>query len=557
MEGVSNMKGNKKRFISLCGIIALSLTLTLSACSKSKDSGAESSPAASASASSSSGTGGETDSYAEHYTFTMATLDLPKDNDPLIAEISKKFNVDFKFQHLIWDTWAEQIRTIVASGDMPDVLLWYPLSYGEYVNWAKQGIFKALPDFSAYPHIKETADRLKVIDKLKIDGKLYAWPKPLLAANPINDINATNVLYRWDWAKKLGYNYEQVQTVTYEEFKQLLRDFKDKDPGGNGPGKTVPMVSESGSSEMLPIQVYNSSYDSYRKIDGNYVWAPTLPATAQGIKEMQSFYKEGLLYKDFFLAKTGDQSNLFLTNKAGVFQSASMNVEGLKLMSRDLKDKGKVADPSQALGILIVKGIDGKVPAVPMAEYWSAYALNGEMDDKKMDRFLQIQDYIMNPDNLPREAFGVEGTDWEKSADGKITVKWPKNAAGEYEFTKENGKDYIPDGVNIVLKWFKLEGDTHFLPDYPYYEQWQRDLFVNAQKAKEAAGVTMAPIDYQLDFFSAPNKDKFGSFTKEVFDEITNIVVKGKDVDQEWQNWLSKMEPKVKPILDEINEGVK
>ena len=62
--------------------------------------------------------------------------------------------------------------------------------------------------------------------------------------------------------------------VTIEELTDLTRTFIEKDPGENGPGKTIGISSIAGGLYDVFIRAYNTYYASFHKADGKYVWGP-------------------------------------------------------------------------------------------------------------------------------------------------------------------------------------------------------------------------------------------------------------------------------------------
>ena len=150
----------KKRW--LCTLLALLLTVSAFAgCSGGAD------------ASSSSNAGGQEtsrdadDPYAEHLSFEIFSIDGAEEmlDYPLVAEACEKFNIDFTVQLVAWDNWDDVTRTLAATDSFPEVIAWYNLNYAEYVEWAQEGIFKALPsDLSAYPNLEALTEKYTIFE---------------------------------------------------------------------------------------------------------------------------------------------------------------------------------------------------------------------------------------------------------------------------------------------------------------------------------------------------------------------------------------------------------
>lgn len=61
------------------------------------------------------------------------------------------------------------------------------------------------------------------------------------------------------------------------------------------------------------------------------------------------------------------------------------------------------------------------------------------------------------------------------------------------------------------------------------------------------------PINYELQFLDTPLKSKFASYYQDIMDEITKLIVSSDNIEEDWNSWVASMEPKVQPILEEIN----
>jgi hypothetical protein len=66
------------------------------------------------------------------------------------------------------------------------------------------------------------------------------------------------------------------------------------------------------------------------------------------------------------------------------------------------------------------------------------------------------------------------------------------------------------------------------------------------------------PVNYDMAFFSAPEKDKYGNFGMDAKTKLSEIIANpNADPAAEWEAWVESMMPRVQPVLDELNEGLK
>jgi len=136
----------------------------------------------------------------------------------------------------------------------------------------------------------------------------------------------------------------------------------------------------------------------------------------------------------------------------------------------------------------------------------------------------------------------MKGKDWD-DASGQVEVKWPKDENGKLKPPVYNG--------TFVRTLAALSGDFQAInPDVP---QVTRDEILNRLQAQTEDNTTLKHIDYKYDYFSAPNKDKYGTFKADKDEAVKKIVVSSKNVEKDWNAWLDSMKPKVQKVLDELN----
>ncbi len=497
-----------------------------------------------------SGTAKEDTRYSQHYKYSVLTFEGPELLEwPIVKEAMKKFNVEFNLVTKQYDAWPEKLRTMVASDTLPEFIAWYNFQYGEYVDWVKQGVFKPIPDLSKYPNIKKSLDGIQADDYMYIDNKLYCIPK-VINANPFNDIGYENYYFRKDWADKVGEKFKTVQEITWEDFVKYLKNIKRSNPSSVGSDKLIPLDIESGFSDIHQVsRIWNPYMGKYIKRDGKYVWGTALPQTVDALKALQQMYREGLIAEDFYSYKSNEGRNRYRAGRSAVLYSYLSPA----LMQAEV-DEMKKASPSfkdEDYGVFVVKSPSGKVNCVSKIEFWAASAYSAKIDDKKMDRMLQIHNWALDDKTVEKLAFGVPGVDWNL-VDGKVKLSWPKDSKGNYLLTKENGKDYIRDEW-LFQKWFKLEGDDVWIPGNDFYRKTILKTYENSQRLKEKVGALVIGNDWNMDFISAPNKNKYEVFEKEANKEITELIISSDNIEKDWNHWLKSMEPKVNSVLDEIN----
>ena len=530
----------------LASCMALSVLASCGDNSGSSSSAGTSTPAATGSSDNSGNSGEETDPYAEKITITAAGLNFegvdPETNEFWKA-ICERFNMQIDLVELTYSGWSEKVRTWISSGDMPDVVQWDFL-YTDYLNFAKSGVLRPVPDLSKYPNMQALKDSMDICKAIEVDGQMWAWPRKLIV-NPYNKVDQNQYLYRKDWAEAVGMSeVTEKGILTMDEFEALMKAFKEQDPGHLG-DKNIVLDSSFNFPLMSGMNFYNPYYTNYVERDGKYVWGASLPETVEGLKYMKDLYDKGYIYKDFYSSKGYDARARFFSGMVGIYAD-SPNL-GHYTEYRTEFTKANDLDGYEVLGSFVVTGPDGKVNTNQVSEYWSASLYSAKMSDEALDRLMQMADWLAGPEGSNWAFYGIKGKDWDENADGSIEIKWPKDENGNYQ-----ALDY---GNAIWIRQFALAGgDQDFVnPSVP--AQDVEDWKTFAERKGSVANII--PINYALDFLNTPQKSKFGTFSSDIKDEITKLVVSSNDIEADWNAWVESMMPKVQPILDETNEAMK
>jgi ABC-type glycerol-3-phosphate transport system substrate-binding protein len=193
----------------------------------------------------------------------------------------------------------QKLNLMISSGDLPEVIMGYAfnITAAQMEVYGKQGIFIPLNDlidkygvnvqnaFAQYPLAKEVAT--------SPTGEIYGLPE-------INDcfhcLVAQKLWIYQPWLDKLGLK----MPTTTDEYEQVLKAFKEKDPNGNGQADEIPLSSDVGG--------WNSAYDLY--FMNSFLFNPgthlvlnngkveityNKPEWREGLRYLNKLYKEGLI----------------------------------------------------------------------------------------------------------------------------------------------------------------------------------------------------------------------------------------------------------------------
>lgn len=144
---------------------------------------------------------------------------------PVLATLAEEANVEVEWTVMDNSDWATQKSVILASGDLPDMLVGCSLtdadvSSGSFIDLA--------PYIETAPNIQEFLETN--IDAMNMaataDGAIYALPgQPALRPYSGDTLYVNQV-----WLDAL----DMEAPTTTEEFYDMLVRFRDEDPNGNG-----------------------------------------------------------------------------------------------------------------------------------------------------------------------------------------------------------------------------------------------------------------------------------------------------------------------------------
>jgi putative aldouronate transport system substrate-binding protein len=240
-------------------------------------------------------------------------------------KVKKDLNIDVTFVPV--GRWSENtdIVNLMASGSAPDLCYTYNL---DMINdfRDKGGVFDLAPYIDSYlPDLK------KLLGKdPSFPGKDLAYrdqdPKSLKIYSVVSyrtAIAQRNIFIRKDWLDKLGMPLPK----NMGEYYQALKAFRDRDPGNVGKNRVVPLgVNQDvrwGLSDFIHHFWPNNLSDRDRWIYTTADRQIMMPGYKRGVQEMNKWYLEGLIFKDFPLMTTAD--DFYNQIKSGVVGSFCQN----------------------------------------------------------------------------------------------------------------------------------------------------------------------------------------------------------------------------------------
>lgn len=333
----------RKWMSGLLAVTLLTATILLVACSsKGKEgqasqtpapasgSSASESPAASGSASSAEPAAPDPlGKYEEPITVTevmgfnppqdpKTPKDLTPEKNGYVLKLKEMLNIDLKY---LWtvptDQFEQKFALAVSSGELPDVM---SLGMNDFENFRQQGQLADLTEaYEKYasPTLKKylESDGGKTLKMFTFDGKLLGLPSfedPFMS---------TQILWiRTDWLDKL----KLQPPTTLDELEKVAEAFVNDDPDGNNKNDTygIAMNKElitwgfDARGLFYSMGAYPEAWT--KGSDGSLISGDIQPETKAALEKLNSWYKKGILDKEFAFKDINKASEDVVAGKVGI-----------------------------------------------------------------------------------------------------------------------------------------------------------------------------------------------------------------------------------------------
>ena len=335
-------------------------------------------------------------------------------------EMEKKTGIKVNFIHPPAGQVKEQFNLMIASRDLPDMIYygWMLNVPGGPQKMLDDGIIIKLNDLldKYAPNMKAVMEKEPVIKRniATDNGTLYDFP--LIRIN--QNIKAFNgYQLRKDWLDK--YSLKVPETI--DEWYNVLKTFKEKDPAGGG--KTVPFISypiTTPMSSAMGIREFAGAWGinyGFYQVDGKVKFGANEPEFKEFISTMRQWYKEGLIDPDFATTNNKQFDAKMTTGQAGSYYGGlGVNMARYILSTKDTI-KGYELVPA-----VVPSTKKGTIGWNFMADLiYSGQGAAVTATSKYQKEAVKWLDYHYSPEGHMIMNFGVEGVSY-KMADGKAKL---------------------------------------------------------------------------------------------------------------------------------------
>lgn len=505
-------------------VMIMMLAASLAACGSQSDT--------SATAQENAGTGTETEGASVSGTTEAPTeisiaiwnADEAFAGDEVLSQIEEKLNIKIKPMNVTWDDYMQKIQLWASSGSLPDVFAGDFRNNSTYSQWANQGVIRAIPeDLSAYPNLEAYLQGQAAQDA-KLGGTLYCIPRQTYPSQEWTCVDRI-ICYRWDLAQKAGITKEPEN---WQEFQDMMKAIIAADPDGTGVGGLTASDKNLVGGIVMPyaspiVEENGAAFKWVETEDGTFKPAYFTEDVVAGFQLARDMYESGVIEKDIALTANQSSEEKFLQGKSAAIVIAGGFGSRYSNTARYWKDVHgtEYLDDVKALNLMPDK--NGK-KSYPMWGYaWSESFINASVSDEKLDKILQLYDYLLSDEGALLSTYGPEGELYDMK-DGKVTLHNPDAMV----------KDTYPstDALAVLARWNPSSYDSRFVATSPEeYSAVDRSLVEQAKEVKIPEynqRCTQLVMELGIDFGISFNDDFLNIMTgTEPVEEMWAEIVKG------------------------------
>ncbi len=393
----------------------------------------------------------KSDKYTKDGKLKISLRNLYFDNyrggDSYLQELERQFQVKFSFNAYSWANWNTQVTGEVNGGNTPDVFHANVDNYNfknYYLKWIDNKVVKALPsDLSRWENIAALFENTTNKEALKINGHYYGIPIAKNTTDYTTTYSPFTYMYRRDWAKQ--YNvYQPNDEYTWSQFENLLKTFANKFAGS---GRYALGDDKWGYPSIVNFYKQVPHCFAYDETTHQYVNNYTTDEYIVGLQKSRDFMTKGYYYPNENTAKDGDITKLYYGNKIGVLFDNFSYANFYKAKAALIKSNESVSNfnVEDATAIMKIKGEDGKYALEGTDNWFSMTFFDYRISDNKMEKMLDILDWLLSEEGTRFAIYGIEDYDYE-IVDGQIKLidaYWPIDPKTGRYAEKNNGGKYI------------------------------------------------------------------------------------------------------------------
>lgn len=463
--------------------------------------------------------------------------------DAVLDEIEEKFGIEFEPVNIEWSDYYQRIERWAATGSLPDLFVGDFRNSSLYIQWIKQGLLCAIPeDLSEYPYLESYMDELEKTQISKVEDKIYCIPRRTYPSQAWTSIDRI-IAYRWDLAQAAGITREPE---TWEEFQEMILAIIREDPEKKGIQGLTSEGAKMISGILLPYASKIAVSDGnafFWKEDTDGVYRPVyfVDDLTSAFQLGRDMYQAGVIEKELVLQTNNSAREKFLQGENAAILYAGGYGGGYGGIGAFWEEYHGSNFTEDVRALRLMPDVNGQ-KAYPIWGYaWSESYINGNVEKEKLDKILQIYDYLLSDEGAFFGTYGPEGELYD-IVDGRVQMRDKDIVASEV---------YPSCGIfSNLVQWDPSTFDDRFVATVPEVYD-----FVNRELVKEAEKVAIP--EYEIECRNIMKEEQI-DFTIDVGNDFLRIITGTRPVEEMWEEIKKEYEEKgLQDIIDLVNVKMK
>lgn len=346
----------------------------------------------------------------------LVGAEAPAADNDIELELEKQTGYEVDITWVPNSSYSDKVSITMASNELPDIMVIQGKD-ASTISAVKKGAFWKLDDYIGdYDNISKANEDVSL--NASFNGETYGLYRA-------RDVIRSCAIIRQDWLDKLGLKLP----TTVDEFTEILRQFKNNDPDGNGIDDTYGLIipkwpgSLNSNSPFDQMAVWFGAPNATEIVDGKVTVDFMTPEYMESLEYFKMLYDEGLINKDFAVMDSASWDEPFVNGKGGVIvdtQSRAMS------LSKKMAEKNGRTDKNgdewvNMIGNVAYKNVNAMLPT----EGYSGMLMIPKQaveNEKELKDVLDFIDKINSEEVSILLNRGIEGTHYEVKGDKYVAI---------------------------------------------------------------------------------------------------------------------------------------
>lgn len=341
---------------------------------------------------------------------------------PVKQALENQLDVKLEYIDSTWEIRHTKLNAMISSGKIPD-LFTYGYTEGTNVeNFIQQNVIAELtPYIEQYPNIQKRMEEFKAVTGY---GQEPSYFIPIKSTDTDSSVVCEHAwFYRKDIIDEIGLEVPQNAEELYQFLKLIKQYYTDR-----GIDNVYPLTLQDAYFMYCIYDLFDTGVAGVEQVGGELAPTAVGENMKQAILFIKKLYEEKLLDTEFMLTPNWQfMANKFLSGQAVVMYT-NYKFDILSGLCRSMYPEGNPMD--YIAYIPVMKNISGEKKVRGSYNYFGGLYFKKEDNPAKMQKKLELVDYMLSDDGMKLLRYGVEGEHYQME-NGKPISLLGKKADGE------------------------------------------------------------------------------------------------------------------------------